>query len=97
MKIEHTRLAGFDGGPAGITWFTVGYNDKQYVVRQETKSNGLRGPYQYLLDGVNASIHQKKSVDVKIENGVAEVTAYSHDFVDVTLAVQLAKFIEEQK
>lgn len=93
MKIEHTRLAGFDRSPEGTTWLTIEHGGNQYVVKRETNSSGMKGPYQYrpYCGGV-----EKEPIEVTISGGSARVKAFRHDFVDITLAVQLAKFIEEQ-
>lgn len=97
MRIEHTRLAGYNGSPAGITWWTIEHNGNQYVVKQETSASGCRGWYQYLLDGPNRRSLEEKSVHVSIQDGKALVKAAKHDFVDIVMAVQLVKFLGEQK
>ncbi|AZS06538.1 hypothetical protein [Alteromonas phage ZP6] len=97
MKIEHTRTHGFNSSPAGATWWVVEHNNKQYSIKQETNSLGVKGPYQYRPSEPYVYGVEKDPIKVTIMGGVARVRAIESDFVDVTLAVQLAKFIEEQK
>lgn len=91
MRLEHTRTQGFDNSPRGITWWTVKHNKKQYCIKQETNSSAINGVYEFK---VKTTLLGDEVVKVEFLSNVAKVTCSGCDFVDVTLAVQVASFIE---
>lgn len=91
MNLEHTRTQGFDRSPSGTTWWTIEHNGKQYCVKQETRSNSVNGEYEFKIE---STLLGDKVVKVEFLSNKAKVTCTECDFVDVTLAVQLASFIE---
>ena len=90
MKIEHTRVSQ-DGhqrvaSPQKTTYWTVEHDGKQYQIQQETDSSGRHHDYEY---------HVNQFLIVKVARDLSTVSASSTSFVDITLAVMLAKFVKE--
>ena len=95
MKIEHTRTHGFDGGPAGITWWTLAHNGNQYVVKRKTNNSGHKDDYEFIIDD-HRGLDFQKIVKVKITPSTAIISADECNFIDITLAVQACMFIEKE-
>ena len=95
MKIEHTRSHGYDSSPRGITWWTVEHNGNQYVVKRATSSSGTPGNYVFIVENRHG-LELQKTIEVGITPSTAKVTVTECDFIDVTLAVQLATFIDKE-
>lgn len=91
MKLEHTRTHGFDRSPHGTTWWTIAHSGKQYCVKQETRSDSVNRAYEFKVKSTRTG-----DIVIKVDflNNLAQITCTACDFVDVTLAVQLASFIE---
>lgn len=90
MKIEHTRVSQ-DGhqkatSPRKTTYWSIEHDGKQYQIQQETDSSGRRLRYQYYADRVTC---------IEVSSDLSMVSASSASFVDITLAVMLAKFVKE--
>lgn len=87
MKIEHTRVS-HDGliSPQKTTYWTVEHDGKQYQIQQEVNSSGRPLDYEY---------HVNRLRIVKVAHDLSTVSASSTSFVDITLAVMLAKFVKE--
>lgn len=91
MKIEHTRVSQ-DGhqkvtSPQKITYWSIAHNGKQYQIQQETDSSGRPREYQYYVD---------RATCIKVSSDLSAVSASLASFVDITLAVMLAKFVKEE-
>jgi len=90
VKIEHTRVSQ-DGhqrvtSPKKTTYWTVEHDGKQYQIQQETDSSGRPHDYEY---------HVNRLRIVKVAHDLSTVSASLTSFVDITLAVMLAKFVKE--
>lgn len=96
MKIEHTRTHGFDGSPRGKKWWTIEHNGNQYVVKREFSSGGFGSDYEFIIDNRHG-LDIQKTVKVRLTPSTAIVSASECDFIDITLAVQAAMFIEKEE
>lgn len=96
MKIEHTRSHGFDGSPRGKKWWTIEHNGNQYVVKREFNSSGIGGDYEFIVEHRHG-LDLQTTVKVKVTPTIAKVSCGECDFIDVTLAVQAAMFIEKEQ
>lgn len=91
MKIEHTRVSQ-DGhqsitSPQKNTYWSIEHHGKQYQIQQETDSCGRPLDFQYYVNRLCC---------ITISPDLSKVSASSASFVDITLAVMLAKFVKEQ-
>lgn len=92
MKIEHTRVSQ-DGharlaSPQKTTYWSIEHEGKQYQLQQETNSAGRRLNFEYYVS------QPRRCVSITPE--LTLVSASEVSFIDITLAVMLAKFIKEQ-
>jgi len=90
VKIEHTRVSQ-DGhqrvtSPRKTTYWSIEHDGKQYQIQQETDSSGRPHEYEYRVDRVTY---------IKVSSDLSTVSASLASFVDITLAVMLAKFVKE--
>lgn len=90
MKIEHTRVSQ-DGhqkatSPQRVTYWSIAHDGKQYQIQQETNSSGRRLDFHY---------YYADRCCICISADLSQVSANSVSFVDITLAVMLAKFVKQ--